>query len=416
MDPAIEQDFRPPPQPKLPGSVFVAIMIHVLLIAAVAWGIDWNRGTLREIAAAKPEQTASVQSAVSSSRTKQDHAASAGKESSLTVAQSPIACPLRPLLAVADRNDGQFFPPASVSGKTDKDIDALLVAGKEAAAAGNVRDAEVAYLTACRVADALKGAGSIESANARYQLARHYVAVASAASAAPVAERAEIFGQAQAFYADSLQRFRARWGDSHEKTRSAAEGLETARVALSQATQPAGGLNAAARLGMGAGPGSPSAAPERQSLPERPRQVAAQIPGGGKNVKAQNSVAASAPQRTASAKPSFDCRRARSFAEKAICSDAELARLDRDLGRLHARAKQAADNPAAFRRQNDAEWRRRENTCRDRSCLLRWYADRRRQLTESVSQTSLRTDRTARQVKRREPGNGRRAIAVRQHL
>lgn len=93
-----------------------------------------------------------------------------------------------------------------------------------------------------------------------------------------------------------------------------------------------------------------------------------------------------APERDVRPKPSFDCAKARSFAERTICADAELARLDRDLGRLHVSAKRAADDPAAFRRQNDAEWRRRERTCRDRSCLMRWYADRRQQLAHYVNE------------------------------
>ena len=82
--------------------------------------------------------------------------------------------------------------------------------------------------------------------------------------------------------------------------------------------------------------------------------------------------------------PSFDCTRARSPAEKLICSDAELAQLDRDLGRIYARAKSAAVDSAAFKRQNDQEWRRREATCRDRRCLLEWYAQRRDQLMSGI--------------------------------
>ena len=80
-------------------------------------------------------------------------------------------------------------------------------------------------------------------------------------------------------------------------------------------------------------------------------------------------------------RPSFDCALARSPAERRICADAELSQLDRDLGRLHARAKNSTADGAAFRRQNEREWRRRESVCGgDRECLLDWYADRREQL------------------------------------
>jgi len=67
--------------------------------------------------------------------------------------------------------------------------------------------------------------------------------------------------------------------------------------------------------------------------------------------------------------------------EKMICSDAELANMDRELGRLYARARKLTPDRVAFKRQQQNEWISREATCRDRACLLRWYAQRRMQLT-----------------------------------
>ncbi|MGZ5270658.1 MAG: hypothetical protein ACXWC6_08580 [Ramlibacter sp.] len=92
------------------------------------------------------------------------------------------------------------------------------------------------------------------------------------------------------------------------------------------------------------------------------------------------------PRSGAALKPSFDCAKARSRNERAICSDPELARLDRDTGRLHARARAAARDPAAFRRQNDREWKQRETACHDKDCLLAWYAHRRQQLQQILAQ------------------------------
>ena len=392
MDPAIEnQDLRPPPEPRLPWMVLLAILINVLLIAVVAWGLQTTRDPIRDITAAVLDHAPTEPSGAAGT----------------TAARARTACPLNPMLAAAGARDGQVLPPASVEGKTEKDIDTLLVAGKEATAAGQLRDAEVSYLTACRVADARKGAGSIESAGARYQLARHYAAVANTVSDLPVARRAVILARAQSYYEDSLQRFRAEWGDSHEKTRYAAEGLKTTRVALAQtAARPSAAPDAAkadpdaaATARMGAGPdASPAAAPpEQHAAPERPapEPAPARSQASGKNAKPQAVVKASTPQRAALPKPSFDCRKARSYSEKTICSDAVLAQLDRDTGRLHAKAKKAAHDPAAFKRQNDAEWRRREKTCHDRSCLLRWYADRRSQLTEYLGRAPAKGDRTA---------------------
>jgi uncharacterized protein len=92
---------------------------------------------------------------------------------------------------------------------------------------------------------------------------------------------------------------------------------------------------------------------------------------------------APAPRRTTS--PSFDCAKARSTTEKLICGDEELARMDRDLGRLHQRAKEAAPDRRAFQRNSDAEWQQREDTCRDRECLRNWYAERRQELSAAAA-------------------------------
>jgi hypothetical protein len=393
MDPAIEnQDLRPPPEPRLPWMVLLAIMLNVLLIAVVAWGLQTTYDPIRDLMAAVLDHAPTEPSGAPDA----------------TAARARTACPMSPMLAAAGAKDGQVLPPASVEGKTEKDIEALLVAGKEATAAGQLRDAEVDYLTACRVADAGKGAGSIESANARYQLARHYAAVANTVNDLPIARRAVILARAQSYYEDSLQRFRAEWGDAHEKSRLASEGLKTTRVALAQtAARPAAASDiakaepdAAATARMGAGlDASPAAAPpEQHASPERPapEPAPARSQASGKSAKAQTVAKAPAPQqRAALVKPSFDCRKARSYSEKTICSDAVLAQLDRDTGRLHAKAKKAAHDPAAFKRQNDAEWRRREKTCHDRGCLLRWYADRRQQLTAYLSRAPSKADRTA---------------------
>jgi len=385
MNPAIEnQDFRPPPEPRLPVMVMLAIAVNVLLIAAVAWGIQSTRDPIHEIAAAALDGASSK------------HASKADA----TAPPARTECPLRPLLAAAPGGkDGQVFPPAEVDGKTASDGDALLAAGKQAAAAGLVRDAEVDFLTSCRVADALKGAGSMASANARYELARHYVAVADDPRTSSIPDRAALFARAQAYYEDSLQRFRAEWGDDNEKTRFAAQGLEGARAALAQATHPsdvADLVDAAATARMGASPASASAsAPqEPRPAPEQPAQAESGAAAAAKHAKPRHAVAAAASHRAALPKPSFDCRKARSYSERTICSDPVLAQLDRDLGRLHARAKRAAPDPAAFDRQNNAEWHRREATCRDRGCLLRWYSDRRQQLTESLGR-SAKGERTA---------------------
>jgi len=72
---------------------------------------------------------------------------------------------------------------------------------------------------------------------------------------------------------------------------------------------------------------------------------------------------------------SFDCSKARSDAERIICSDAELASDDVQLAAIYAKAKAVADDPVAFKERTQAQWNYREHQCHDRECLIRWYAD-----------------------------------------
>ncbi|HEY1227690.1 MAG TPA: hypothetical protein VGF26_10240, partial [Ramlibacter sp.] len=102
--------------------------------------------------------------------------------------------------------------------------------------------------------------------------------------------------------------------------------------------------------------------PVRRPAERRSEATARQAAQASAHVVGATPVARTEPR------PSFDCAKARSRSERLICSDPQLAALDRDTGRLHARAKAAARNPAAFRRQNDAEWKQREAQCRDKAC------------------------------------------------
>ena len=209
---------------------------------------------------------------------------------------------------------------------------------------------------ACRVASERKGADSAESADAKYQLGWLYGRLVLDGSAlAP--KQAELRRRAEQLSGQSLRFYQARYGPSHEKTRFAAQGL----ASLSQASGPAPGPSQAAR----APPAAASQPPHEAAAPQAP---------GNRGE----------PGAPAQAGPSFDCAKARSVPEKLICADTELSGLDRALGRLYARARDAAPDKAAFARQNSQEWRQREAACRDRECLLRWYGARGEQLRENL--------------------------------
>jgi len=282
--------------------------------------------------------------------------AGAAPRADLSAASPPVqraACPAQPAAPVAGKKDGQFVLQADLSSMGAGDIASFIVLGKEAAASGRPRDAEVAFLMACRLASERKGVDSAESADAKYQLGWLYGRLVLDGSAlAP--KQAELRRRAEQLYGQSLRFYQARYGPSHEKTRFAAQGL----ASLSQASGPAA-----------PSPSQPARAPAAASQP--PQEAAAPTPGNR-----------SEPGAAMQSRPSFDCAKARSVPENLICADAELSRLDRELGRLYARARDAAPDKAAFARQNSQEWRQREATCRDRECLLRWYGARGEQLND----------------------------------
>ncbi len=69
---------------------------------------------------------------------------------------------------------------------------------------------------------------------------------------------------------------------------------------------------------------------------------------------------------------SFDCRKAKSYAEKTVCATPELSSADSRLSELYKRAKVIQGNSKEFRHFTSTNWRKRE-ACRDISCIRAWY-------------------------------------------
>ncbi|WP_232465456.1 lysozyme inhibitor LprI family protein [Burkholderia ubonensis] len=92
--------------------------------------------------------------------------------------------------------------------------------------------------------------------------------------------------------------------------------------------------------------------------------------------KAASNTAALAPTQP-TLRTSFDCSKAHSDAEHLICTDAQLASADVELAAIYAKAKAAVTDQVAFKARTLEQWNYRENTCHDRDCLARWYADQR---------------------------------------
>lgn len=144
------------------------------------------------------------------------------------------ACSLQPVVAAAGETDGKLPVQVDVSKLMSSDIEAFIVLGRDATVAGRPRDAEVAFLMSCRVADNLKGEDSIESADAKYELGSHYSKVALGVGSAIGASRAELLRRAELFYSESLQVYLLKYGEDNEKSRLATEGLASVRQALAR--------------------------------------------------------------------------------------------------------------------------------------------------------------------------------------
>jgi hypothetical protein len=292
-------------------------------------------------------------------------------------------CPQEAIATVAGIKDGRYRMPADLSGYASTDPQVFMVMGNEAAAAGRVHDAEVAYLMACRVADQYMGAGSAASADARYELARHYGSLANAPGPA-AANCGDLLLRAEAMYSDSLQLFRANGSAPPEKLRLAEQGLAGVRqMAMAQAgvppaspaaPAPATALQRAAEAS--AAPAQPPSSPAQDAAAARPEPPAARARPAVPPRPQQARPAATRKVATQSRTPSH-CAGARTRAERLICSDAELARIDREVDYLQARARNAW--------RYEDQWRRREASCQDRACLLRVLATKRSQLVVDIN-------------------------------
>jgi len=80
---------------------------------------------------------------------------------------------------------------------------------------------------------------------------------------------------------------------------------------------------------------------------------------------------------------SFDCAKAASRVEKAICADAELSRLDEHLGRFYFAARERLAENASCVEADQRQWlRAQRNACADGACLKKAYLGRLAELAE----------------------------------
>lgn len=80
------------------------------------------------------------------------------------------------------------------------------------------------------------------------------------------------------------------------------------------------------------------------------------------------------------AAPSFDCSKAKSFAEISICNDPDLEKLDNELAKIYKEAKGKSADIKEFNKQQNIAWTYREKECKNKECLIAWYVNRKKEL------------------------------------
>jgi hypothetical protein len=225
-------------------------------------------------------------------------------------------CAFAPVLTAAPKGDGLFALPNDARDATAEDAQAYVAVGRDAASQGRPRDAEVAFITSCRMAGPND---TVELADAKYQLASHYASVAANDNAA----RGEALVRARALMSESVTLYGTRLGLDDGKTRQAAAGL----AGLER------NATAAAHLPLDA----PLQVP-RELLAERAQyeSIAAATPGADTGPSASAGTTASAGAGSRSAAP------ARSEANAAPAPGTTTA-----MGGPPARRKEPAKAPVA---------------------------------------------------------------------
>jgi uncharacterized protein len=83
----------------------------------------------------------------------------------------------------------------------------------------------------------------------------------------------------------------------------------------------------------------------------------------------------------------FDCNKASTFVEKAVCSDSRLSAMDDDLGRLYKAALAGTSNSETLKSDQKA-WLSLRDQCQDSDCIKKAYGDRISALKGSSADTA----------------------------
>ncbi len=298
------------------------------LLVLVAWLYIFGADSLPWA----PEPTAPSTARIAVTEAENVVAAAAPQPPAAEEVITASTCPPQPAVpASASQQDGQFILDAALETRPLPTASAFMTVAREAVQGGRVRDAEVALIAACRVAERQGGSYSAPVADVKAQLGEHYLRMA-AQSGEDQEQGRLLYDRATTLLSETADAYAAALGKNASRTRFAEK-----RLALVRANDP--------------------------------QDAAAKLPPGFRTTPPTEMGAAAGSAAEAE----------RTDARKLISSDPELAQMDSDIGRLQAQASRVTDDPKGMQKR-DAEAAAKRDACQDRQCLLRWYAQRRSQL------------------------------------
>jgi hypothetical protein len=328
-----------------PATLVGASLAAALLLAAWLGAFTGPQPSPARSAAAPPTTSSPAVDAVPVPAARPAAASQPSGPAAPAMRQLPVAvaasCPATPLSSPQGAADGRFALEAALAAGARVEPSAYFAVSREAAQQGRLRDAEVALLAACHLAEKASGPGTVAMADAKTRIAQQYVTLAATQPAGGA--RDVLLQRAATLLSESAITYSAALGREASKTRLAEQRLASLRE---PATLRRARVVAAAETGtraMGAAPNSssdPRFAPDARAA------------------------------RTAPAMRSL------------IASDPQLAQLERDMQRLRAQASRVSRDPNGLRQRDSYALARRDAACQDKGCLLQWYAQRRRQLLD----------------------------------
>lgn len=307
----------------------------------------------------------------------------------LATAPPAGSCPQEAAVAASGPQDGQFNLAGALATSAGSAPGAFLQVAREVNAAGRVRDAEVALIVACRLAERASGFQSAPLADAKVELAQHYAVLGAREQS--TSQRRELLQRAETLLADSVQAYTAALGRNASKTRQADRQLTAlVRIPLEPPAVPVEALppepGRASAQAMRPVPPPPNPFAARGALPQRvePAAQAEPVEPAAPVAQAEPAEPAAPVEPVESAEPASDARALGAAPEAAperpVQRSAELRQLDSDLQRLYAQARAVSEDRAGLERRHQAALARRDACGDNEACLRRWYSERRRQL------------------------------------